>query len=94
VAPVGRIVWRKCCLSDASAQPNGRKVLRLGDREIDWDDSFRLYMTSKLPNPRYGPEVSGKTAIINYSVTEQVKPEDRLARLTQVHCRALRCHSV
>ena len=26
-------------------------------------------MTSKLPNPSYGPEVSGKTMIINYGVT-------------------------
>lgn len=35
------------------------------------DDNFRLYLTSKLPNPHYGPEVSGKTMIINYSVTQQ-----------------------
>jgi hypothetical protein len=35
------------------------------------DDNFRLYLVSKLPNPAYGPEISGKTMIINYSVTEQ-----------------------
>jgi hypothetical protein len=31
----------------------------------------RLYMTTKLSNPHYGPEVSGKTQIINYGLTQQ-----------------------
>ncbi|KAG9396016.1 Dynein heavy chain and region D6 of dynein motor [Carpediemonas membranifera] len=49
-----------------------RKVIKLGDKDVDWDDSFRLYMTTKIANPQgYGPEVFGKTSIINYSVTEQ-----------------------
>ncbi|KAJ7569126.1 hypothetical protein O6H91_01G062100 [Diphasiastrum complanatum] len=49
----------------------GRKTVKLGDKDVEWDDNFRLYLISKLPNPHYGPEVSGKTMIINYSVTEQ-----------------------
>ena len=48
---------------------NGIKTVQIGDSEVEWDDNFRLYMTSKLPNPSYGPEVSGKTMIINYGVT-------------------------
>lgn len=48
-----------------------KKVIKLGDKEVEWDSNFRMYMTSKLSNPHYGPEVSGKTMIINYSVTEQ-----------------------
>ncbi|XP_073386148.1 dynein-1-alpha heavy chain, flagellar inner arm I1 complex isoform X3 [Physcomitrium patens] len=51
--------------------PGGRKTVKLGDKEIDWDENFRLYLVSKLPNPEYGPEISGKTLIINYCVTEQ-----------------------
>ena len=38
---------------------------------MEWDSNFRLYMTSKLSNPHYGPEISGKTMIINYGVTQQ-----------------------
>lgn len=49
------------------------QTLKLGDKEIDWDPNFRLYLTTKLANPHYGPEVSGKTSIINYAVT-QVRP--------------------
>ena len=41
----------------------------IGDKEIDvTNDDFRLYMTSKLPNPDLSPEVMGKTSVINFSV--------------------------
>jgi len=56
----------------------GRKTVKLGDKEVEWDDSFRLYLTSKLSNPHYGPEVSGKTMIINYGVTQQGLQEQLL----------------
>jgi dynein heavy chain len=46
-----------------------QKVIQLGDKAVEWDDNFRLYMTSKLANPHYSPEVMGKTMIVNYSVT-------------------------
>jgi dynein heavy chain len=56
----------------------GRKTVKLGDKEVDWDESFMLYLTTKLPNPHYGPDVSGKTMIINYSVTQQGLQEQLL----------------
>jgi dynein heavy chain len=45
------------------------RTVRIGDKDVEWDDSFRLYLTSKISNPHYGPEVFGKVMIINYSVT-------------------------
>ena len=39
--------------------------------QVDWDDNFRLYFTTKLSNPHYSPEVFGKSMVINYSVTQQ-----------------------
>eukprot|EP00959_Pyramimonas_sp_CCMP1952_P088509 1851918-Pyramimonas_sp.AAC.1 len=62
----------------------GRKVIMLGDKQIEWDDSFRLFLTSKLPNPHYGPEVSGKTMVINYSVTQQGLQEQLLNVVVRV----------
>eukprot|EP01028_Stygiella_incarcerata_P003072 TRINITY_DN1583_c0_g3_i1.p1 TRINITY_DN1583_c0_g3~~TRINITY_DN1583_c0_g3_i1.p1 ORF type:complete len:4602 (-),score=1271.77 TRINITY_DN1583_c0_g3_i1:125-13930(-) len=47
-----------------------RREIKLGDKTIEWDDSFRLYMCTKLANPHYSPEVAGKTMIINYGVTQ------------------------
>ena len=56
----------------------GKLVIKLGDKEVEWDSNFRLYMTSKLSNPHYGPEISGKTMIINYGVTQQGLTEQLL----------------
>jgi len=65
-------------------QPNGRFAVKLGDKEVEWDDNFRLYMCTKWTNPHYGPEVSGKTMVINYGVTQQGLSE-QLLNLTVRH---------
>ncbi|TPX54389.1 hypothetical protein PhCBS80983_g05954 [Powellomyces hirtus] len=46
-----------------------RRFIVLGDKEVDYDPGFRLYLTSRLPNPVYTPKMFGSAMIINYSVT-------------------------
>ena len=41
----------------------------MGDKEIDYDPNFKLYLNTKLANPKYTPAVFGRTMIINYMVT-------------------------
>jgi dynein heavy chain len=48
----------------------GRLLIRLGDSDVDYDQNFRFYMTTKLSNPHYLPEVCIKVTIINFSVTK------------------------
>jgi dynein heavy chain len=45
------------------------KQLRLGDGNIDYDDLFKFYMTTKMPNPHYLPEICIKVTLINFTVT-------------------------
>lgn len=47
----------------------GIKQIKLGEAVIDYDEHFKLYMTSKLPNPHYAPEVCIKVTLINFTVT-------------------------
>lgn len=47
----------------------GIKQIKLGESTQDYDDNFRLYMTSKMPNPHYPPEVCIKVTLINFTVT-------------------------
>jgi len=49
----------------------GQTMITLGDNQIEWSDSFLLFLTTKLSNPSYSPEVMGKVSIINYTVTMQ-----------------------
>lgn len=45
------------------------KYIKLGENEIDFNEDFRMYMVTKLGNPKYTPEIMGKTMVINYTVT-------------------------
>lgn len=47
----------------------GIKFIKLGDNAFDYNEDFRLYFTTKLANPKYTPEIMGKTMVINYTVT-------------------------
>jgi len=49
----------------------GRRLIRIGDSDVDYDDNFKFYMTTKLPNPHYLPEVCIKVTIINFTVTRK-----------------------
>ncbi|CAF1063283.1 unnamed protein product [Rotaria sordida] len=58
-------------LTRAVKRIGGVDILKLGDREIEYNKDFRFYMTTKLPNPHYAPEISSKANIINFAVKEQ-----------------------
>ena len=47
----------------------GRLLIRLGENDVDYDENFRFYMTTKLPNPHYLPDVCIKSTIINFMIT-------------------------
>ncbi|KDO33800.1 hypothetical protein SPRG_01679 [Saprolegnia parasitica CBS 223.65] len=58
----------------------GRKTcLKLGDKLIEWVDSFRLYLHTTLSNPHYPPEVQAETTLVNFAVTPQGLEDQLLA---------------
>ena len=38
---------------------------------MDYDPNFKLYVSTKMPNPHYLPEVCIKVTIINFTVTRE-----------------------
>lgn len=45
--------------------------MRLGDKEVEYNPAFRFYITTKLSNPHYAPEIASKTTIVNFAVIQQ-----------------------
>ncbi|KER29498.1 hypothetical protein T265_03876 [Opisthorchis viverrini] len=60
-----------------------RQYVILGDKEVEYDPNFRLYLNTKLANPRYGPEVFGKAMVINYMVTLKGLEDQLLSVIVQ-----------
>eukprot|EP00232_Nephroselmis_pyriformis_P029065 CAMPEP_0182867354 /NCGR_PEP_ID=MMETSP0034_2-20130328/8675_1 /TAXON_ID=156128 /ORGANISM="Nephroselmis pyriformis, Strain CCMP717" /LENGTH=4528 /DNA_ID=CAMNT_0024999703 /DNA_START=83 /DNA_END=13669 /DNA_ORIENTATION=- len=58
-------------LGKAFIKKGNQILIKLGDKEVDYNPEFRLYITTKLANPHYTPEVSTKATIVNFSVKEQ-----------------------
>ncbi|CEG43665.1 axonemal dynein heavy chain [Plasmopara halstedii] len=46
-------------------------TIRLGDNTVEYDESFRLYLTTKLRNPHYPPETCVKVNLLNFMATEE-----------------------
>lgn len=42
----------------------------MGEDEVEYDPKFSLYITTRMPNPHYTPEISSKVAIVNFTVKE------------------------
>lgn len=43
----------------------------MGEKVIDFSNDFRFYMTTKLANPHYPPEICVKVTLLNFMVTPE-----------------------
>ncbi|XP_068166194.1 dynein axonemal heavy chain 12-like [Antennarius striatus] len=50
---------------------SGVECIRLGENIIEYAPSFRLYMTTKMRNPHYLPEVATKVCLLNFMITPE-----------------------
>ncbi|TPX68902.1 hypothetical protein SpCBS45565_g02819 [Spizellomyces sp. 'palustris'] len=49
----------------------GVTCIRLGDSTVEYSPEFRFYITTKLRNPHYLPELSTKVTLLNFMITPE-----------------------
>eukprot|EP00878_Enallax_costatus_P020623 GHUV01021808.1.p1 GENE.GHUV01021808.1~~GHUV01021808.1.p1 ORF type:complete len:1441 (+),score=543.76 GHUV01021808.1:4290-8612(+) len=58
----------------------GRNMyVKIGDKDVEYNKNFRLFLHTKLSNPHYPPEIQAETTLINFTVTEQGLEDQLLA---------------
>ncbi|XP_047370603.1 dynein axonemal heavy chain 7-like isoform X1 [Vespa velutina] len=50
---------------------SGVLCIRLGETVIEYNNNFRFYITTKLRNPHYLPEVTVKVTLVNFVITPE-----------------------
>lgn len=60
-----------------------------GEKQMPLDPQFKLYLITKLSNPVFSPELSAKTTIIDFSVTQKGLEDQLLSRVILVEQESL-----
>eukprot|EP00947_MAST-08B_sp_MAST-8B-sp1_P002409 g2409.t1 len=47
----------------------GQDYIKLGDKQVYYDASFKFFLTTKMPNPHYPPEICVKVTLLNFAIT-------------------------
>ncbi|GET88803.1 dynein heavy chain, putative [Leishmania tarentolae] len=55
-----------------------RKLVKVGDNYVEYKEGFKLYITTRLPNPHYTPETCTRVCLLNFAVKEQGLEEQLL----------------
>ncbi|XP_039277425.1 dynein heavy chain 2, axonemal [Nilaparvata lugens] len=52
-------------------ESNGRTFINFGDRLINYNRNFRLFLVTKLANPHFPPEVCTYVGLVNFTIKEE-----------------------
>ncbi|KAF8787359.1 Dynein heavy chain 3 like protein [Argiope bruennichi] len=56
-------------LTKAVFKEGGMEMIKVGDNVVPYSQDFRFYITTRLQNPHYLPEISVKVTLINFMIT-------------------------
>lgn len=65
-------------LSKSIVRKGTKSMLKIGDNYVEYNDGFKLYITTRLSNPHYTPETCTKVCLLNFAVRESGLEEQLL----------------
>jgi dynein heavy chain len=57
-------------LSPQIIQKGKQRLIKFGDKDIEYHNDFKFFLTTTIPNPHYSPETCVKICLINFAITE------------------------
>ncbi|PWV12257.1 putative dynein heavy chain [Trypanosoma cruzi] len=57
-------------LAKAFVRKGPKTMLKIGDNYVEYNENFKLYITTRLSNPHYTPETCTKVCLLNFAVRE------------------------
>jgi dynein heavy chain len=67
----------------------GKMMIKIGSKEIEYNDKFRLFITTRMSNPNYTPDISTRVCLINFTVKETGLEEQLLAMVVEMEQESL-----
>jgi len=58
-------------LANNVIKEQGQLMIKIGDSKIPYSSEFKFFLTTKLANPHYMPEICIKVAVVNFTVTPE-----------------------
>ena len=71
-------------LEKATFKLLGRTMIKFASKDIEYNEKFRLFITTRMSNPMYTPDVSTRVCLINFTVKESGLEEQLLAMVVQL----------
>lgn len=62
----------------------GKFMIKVGAKDIEYNDKFKLFITTRMSNPVYTPDVSTRVSLINFTVKESGLEEQLLAKVVEM----------
>ena len=59
------------------------RAIKIGEKEVEYNPKFRLYLHTKMANPHFKPEIQALTTLINFTVTRTGLEDQLLAKVVK-----------
>jgi dynein heavy chain len=68
---------------------NNKKSIDVGGTKMELEDGFSIFFITRLPNPKFSPELQAKTTLIDFTVTQKGLEEQLLGKVIGKEQKAL-----